>query len=250
MLNKVSFCLILKNEGNKIRDCLESIKDFADEIIAVHDGECADNTLKICEEYGAKIFINKLKDFSSQRNFASSKAENNIVLHLDGDERLTNELKKEIINILDRKIEVDAYKIPRKNFIAGKWLKGGGWGPTQDCQTRLYDRNKCNWTGLVHEILGCKKVETLKNYILHNSSNNFKEAVENFDDWTSKSAEDKIKKGKKFNIFKLIFFPSAEFIRRFFLLKGFKDGLSGLKLSLIQAWGRAVIEYKLKKNEL
>jgi len=55
-MKKLSVVLATFNEEKNISDCLSSIKDIADEIIIV-DGGSSDNTVKIAEQFGAKIII-------------------------------------------------------------------------------------------------------------------------------------------------------------------------------------------------
>ncbi len=98
MLPNLTLSMIVKDEEKNLRDCLESIKDFIDDIVIVDTGS-VDNTINIAKEYGAKIFHFKwINDFSAARNFALSKCKGNWILYLDADERLNQdsiaELKK------------------------------------------------------------------------------------------------------------------------------------------------------------
>jgi len=86
---KISACLVVYNEEKIIRQCLDSIKDFVDEIILVHDGECADKTLEIAKEYTNKIFVRKHAGTAeSHRAFALSQTAGDWILQIDGDEYL------------------------------------------------------------------------------------------------------------------------------------------------------------------
>ncbi len=94
--------MIVKNEEKYLRECLNSVKDVADEIILVDTGS-TDNTVKIAEEYGAKIYyFDWVNDFSAARNFALGKSTGDWILYIDADERLDNssvaELRKIISN--------------------------------------------------------------------------------------------------------------------------------------------------------
>ena len=85
----ISLSMIVKNEEKYLRDCLESVKNVVDEIILVDTGS-TDNTMKIAEEYGAKIFhFEWVNDFSAARNFSLSKCTGDWILYLDADERLS-----------------------------------------------------------------------------------------------------------------------------------------------------------------
>ena len=87
-MQTVSLCMIVYNEETNIRRCLESVRGFADEIIAVDTGS-TDRTRAICEEYGARVFDYKwAEDFSAARNYGVSKASCDWILLLDADEEI------------------------------------------------------------------------------------------------------------------------------------------------------------------
>ncbi|MBU0472742.1 MAG: glycosyltransferase family 2 protein [Bacteroidetes bacterium] len=99
---KLTLSMIVKNEEANLRDCLESIKDIVDEIVIVDTGS-TDKTLKIAEEFGAKIFrFNWINDFSAARNFALKQSTGDWILYLDADERLERRSKLELSNLLPK----------------------------------------------------------------------------------------------------------------------------------------------------
>ena len=94
----IGISMIVKNEEQNLPAALESIKEIADELVVVDTGS-TDNTVKIAEEFGAKIFRYEWNDdFASARNFGLQKNEAEWVLYIDADERLEKssipELKK------------------------------------------------------------------------------------------------------------------------------------------------------------
>jgi glycosyltransferase involved in cell wall biosynthesis len=113
---KVSTCLIVKNEEQFLNTCLESVKNFSDEIILVDTGS-TDNTIEIAKKYTDKIFYYKWdNDFSKARNYSISKAKNNWVFIIDGDEYISSlEMQDKIIyflnNFKDDDINVYSFKI-------------------------------------------------------------------------------------------------------------------------------------------
>jgi glycosyltransferase involved in cell wall biosynthesis len=97
----LSLCMIVKNEEKFLRECLESVKSVADEIVIVDTGS-TDRTIEIAKEYNANVFpFEWSNSFSAARNFALSNCTGNWILYLDADERLSEksieELKKNII---------------------------------------------------------------------------------------------------------------------------------------------------------
>ena len=73
----VSLCMIVKDESELLRACLESVKGLVDELIIVDTGS-TDDTKKIALSYGANVYdFTWAYDFSSARNFAKSKQAGN-----------------------------------------------------------------------------------------------------------------------------------------------------------------------------
>jgi len=98
---KLSLSMIVKNEEQNLRNCLESVRGVVDEIVIVDTGS-SDNTIEIAEQYHAKIYhFDWCNDFSAARNYALSKSRGDWVLYLDADERLKEKSKNEIINLID-----------------------------------------------------------------------------------------------------------------------------------------------------
>jgi len=99
---RLTLSMIVKNEEANLRDCLESVKDVVDEIVLVDTGS-TDKTIRIAEEFGAKIYhFNWINDFSAARNFALKQSTGDWILYLDADERLERRSKTELINLLKR----------------------------------------------------------------------------------------------------------------------------------------------------
>lgn len=85
--NKISACLVVYNEEKTIERCLSSIKNLVDEIIVVHDGECADRTLEIVKKYTENIFIRPhIGEAEEHRVFAMKQTSGEWILQIDGDE--------------------------------------------------------------------------------------------------------------------------------------------------------------------
>ncbi|MGK9367345.1 tetratricopeptide repeat-containing glycosyltransferase family 2 protein [Melioribacter sp. Ez-97] len=101
----LTLSMIVKNEEKYLKDCLESVKNIAGEIVIVDTGS-TDNTVSIAKEYNAKVYNFEWRDdFSAARNYALSKSTGDWILYLDADERLDansiHELKK-ILNTVTK----------------------------------------------------------------------------------------------------------------------------------------------------
>ena len=123
---KVSGLIITHNEEKNIREVLECF-DFCDEIVIV-DSFSTDRTLEIAETFpNVKIIQNKFENFTKQRNLALDNAKNDWVLFLDGDERITPELKAEIIETLnsENKNKLLHYSVADKESYRKKMIHYG-----------------------------------------------------------------------------------------------------------------------------
>ncbi len=86
-MKTLALCMIVKNEEQMLAGCLESIKDFVDEMIVVDTGS-TDNTKQIALEHGAKVFdFEWINDFAAARNYAKAQTDCDYVIALDADER-------------------------------------------------------------------------------------------------------------------------------------------------------------------
>ncbi|GAH53151.1 unnamed protein product [marine sediment metagenome] len=134
----ISVVILAKNEEKRIQDCIKSILGWADEIIVVDD-ESSDRTKELAQRLGARALIRKMDIEGRQRNWAYSQAKNEWVFSLDADERLTEELKKEIKEVL-ADTEHACFEMPFKTYIENYWIKGGGWYPGS--KVRLFRKSK------------------------------------------------------------------------------------------------------------
>ena len=94
--NKLSVVIITKNEETRIKQCIESVAGWADEVVVVDD-ESTDRTSAFARDLGAKVFVRKIDIEGRHRNWAYSKTENPWVFSVDADERPTEELKQETL---------------------------------------------------------------------------------------------------------------------------------------------------------
>jgi len=238
---KLSVVIITLNEEDRIEDALESCTGIADEIVVV-DGYSNDRTVEIAEKYGAKIYKNQFVDFGSQKNFALDKAENQWVLNLDADERISETLEKEIRQLKQKpgkEIDADGFLIKRKTFYLGRWIKHSGWYP--DRKLRLFRKDKSRWQGRIHEGLILEgKTKKIAGDILHFTYRNITDHINRLNRYSYMQAEDIARKKKKLLYLRALLLPPITFIRFYLWKLGILDGLPGLVIALVSSWATAM----------
>jgi glycosyltransferase involved in cell wall biosynthesis len=227
----LSVILITKNEEANLKDCLESIS-FANEIIIV-DSQSTDQTINIAKSYGAKLEItDDWPGFGPQKNRALNLATQDWVLSIDADERVTPELQKEILDVIQSSPSHDCYAIPRSSWYCGRFMKHSGWYP--DYVDRLFKRGTAKFSDhLVHErLLPDGEVVRLKNHFLHYSYRSFEQVLKKVDSYSTASAIQAYRKGQKGSVTQALSHGFWAFFRTYILRKGFLDGRYGLALAI------------------
>jgi len=232
---KLSGLIITFNEEKNIREVLECF-DFCDEIIVV-DSFSIDKTLEIAKEFSkVEIIQNKFEDFTKQRNIALDAAKNDWVLFLDGDERITPQLREEIIIELNQSIKKDAYYFYRKFFFAGNPINYSG---TQtDKNFRLFRKSKARYIAdkKVHETLKVSgEIGELKNKLLHYSVTDQDSYLKKMVHYGVLKGQELSQKGKKYSILTQYSKTVFKFFKGYVLRLGFLDGKFGFILNKLQA---------------
>lgn len=232
---KLSVIVSTYNEENNIMECLESVK-WADEIIVI-DSNSKDKTAEIANTFTDKVFISETKSFSDKKNFGIDKASGDWIFWIDADERVTEPLKEEILQITSSgDNDASVYKIGRTSFFINKFIKHCGWHP--DFGIRLFKKS----SGIkfsevrVHESIEYNgKTKKLKNEIVHFTDLTFEHYISKMNSYTTSSALDLHENGKKSSIIDIIFRPVFTFLKMYFLKLGFLDGYTGLVLCTLSS---------------
>ncbi|RMF97435.1 MAG: glycosyltransferase family 2 protein [Candidatus Schekmanbacteria bacterium] len=236
MREKLTALIPCCNEEENIRDCLESVK-WADEIFVV-DSFSNDRTVEIAKEYTSRVIQHEYINSATQKNWAIPQASNEWVLIVDSDERVTPDLRDEIINILSSNPRYDGYYIPRKNFFLGREVKYGGWGYENDLNIRLFRRDKGRYEDKeVHaDIIIDGKVGRIKEPFLHYSYNSLEQYMKKMSRYTNWAAMDLCKKHKRIGVTHLLFRPFFTFLKMYVLKFGFLDGIRGIILAFLSSY--------------
>ena len=244
---KLSVVIMTFNEEEHIQDCLDSIKEVANEIIVV-DSFSTDRTKEICLNNKVKFIEHEFEGYIEQKRWAIKQASYKHVLSIDADEILSEELIKSIIEVKSNWTK-DGYYMNRLNNYCGKWIRHSGWYP--DRKLRLLDITKGTWQGHnPHEKAVMNKGTTvgyLKGNLFHYSYFTITEHIDQINNFTSIKAKIDFENNKKANLFKTLLLPLYKFIRWYFFNLGFLDGFFGLVICLNSAHGEFIRYVKLRK---
>lgn len=230
MKAKISVVVITKNEEKYIRMCLESVK-WVDEIIIV-DSYSKDKTIEIAKEYTDKIYEHYFHDFASQRNFALEKTNGDWILSIDADEVASGELILELRNIPESILfKYACFRVPIRNYFFSKELRFGGWYP--DYHLRFFKKGTAKWQGAVHENLQISgEIGYLRGDLLHYAYDTISEFITKTNFYTTKEIEES---DFDSGILKLIFAPLKNFLYRYIVKQGFRDGVHGLMVAFLMS---------------
>ena len=231
---KLSVIIITKNEAANIRDCLESVS-WADEIIVVDSGS-EDETVAICEEFGAHVHVHDWPGFGKQKNRALGYATHDWVLSIDADERVTPELHASIESVLCNADDTCmAYRVSRLSSFCGRFMRHSGWYP--DHIVRLFRRKAGRFSDVsVHESIEVQgSIGMLQGELLHYSYGSFEQVLEKLNHYSTAVAKLQQQRGKTGGLATAVGHGLWSFIRTYFLRAGFLDGREGFMLAVLNA---------------
>jgi len=228
--SKISVYMITYNNERTVKRALESVR-WADEIVIV-DSYSTDRTVEISRGFTDKVFQRPWPGHRDQYQYAADLTTHPWVMFVDADEEVSPELAQEVRRRVGERDELcDGYVVYRKTYYLGRWIRYGGWYP--DCEIRLYRKGKGRWEGGLHARVAVDgKVGTLANEYLHYTYRDISDQLQTIDRYSRIAAEDMMRSGKRFSLFKLLFHPPFRFIKEYLWKQGFRDGLPGLIIAV------------------
>jgi glycosyltransferase involved in cell wall biosynthesis len=245
-MSGISVVINTLNEEKNLPRVLGSVKNFADEVVVV-DMRSTDRTVEIASQFGAKVYGHERTGYvEPARNFAIQKAQNDWVLILDADEKLPIELARWLKQEI-KAPRADYYRIPRKNIIFGKWIKHSRWWP--DYNIRFFRKNHVVWGEHIHSVpstigSGYDLAADSAMAIIHYHYDSVEQFIERMNRYTTQQLKVLQSSGYEFRWADLITKPASEFLSRFFLGQGYKDGVHGLAVCGLQAFSEFVLYLK------
>jgi glycosyltransferase involved in cell wall biosynthesis len=246
--DQITACVMTFNEERNIRRCLESL-GFCDEIVVL-DSFSTDKTMEICREFTPKVFQEEWKGYIRQRNRMRELATHDWVLFLDADEEVSPMLRDQILyqfRIGHGKFV--GYEFPRQVFYLGKWIRYGEWNP--DIKLRLFLRERGRSGGQEpHDmVIVDGPVKTLTGKLWHYTYDNLAHHFQVINRFSTISAQEMYRAGRRFRLIDLIFRPPLRFIKGYYIKGGLFDGLRGFIIAIVVAYGVAMKYAKLWECE-
>ncbi len=224
--------ILTLNEARHIASCLESLA-WADQRL-VFDAYSQDETATLAADAGASVLRNEFHNFAQQRNAALRAIQTDWVLFVDADERGTPALGAEIRRVIAQQSNA-AWYVPRHNYIFGKLTTGAGWYP--DYQLRLFRHGKVRYERAVHEVAQVDgETGYLENVLVHYNYESVDQFHRKQRQYSDLEAGLLLQEGARPKGYTPVTQALRQFWWRFVTLKGFRDGIHGLHLSLLMAY--------------
>jgi glycosyltransferase involved in cell wall biosynthesis len=231
----VSVIITTFNEEVNIADCIESVL-WADEVIVV-DSFSTDRTVEIAERYPVKLLQRQYFGSAAQKNWSLDRVENDWVLILDADERVPEPLAREILRLLGGKPEALGYYLRRRNIVFDREIRHSGW--STDKVIRLFHSAYGRYPNRrVHADLDIPgAVPVLKNALIHYTYRSLHQYIDKLMNYAEWGAAQAFREGRSSGFIEIGLRTAYRFVRTYFLQLGVLDGLHGLVVCGLQAYG-------------
>lgn len=226
----LSVAIITLNEEDRLAECLGGLS-FADEVVVVDSGS-QDRTVRIAEEYGARVFSRGWTGFGAQKQYAIEQCRSTWVLVLDADELVPEETAAEIRRTIHHPGGLQAFSLARRNYLGGRWVRHGGWWP--DRTTRLFRRGTARMSPRqVHEALEVEgAIGQLEHPLLHHPFRDLSEMMVKMDRYSTAGARELAEAGKRGTIPQALSRAGWAWFHTYLLRGGFLDRGAGVILAI------------------
>ena len=235
-MSAIAAVILAFNEERRIEDCIASVR-WADEVVVV-DTFSDDNTVALSQAAGATVLQQQFENFSQIRNAALERVRWSWIFFLDADERATPELADEIRQVTVNRPE-NGWWVPRHNYIFGRLTLWAGWYP--DYQMRLLRRGHARYERAVHEVVA---LDGDAGYLQHPLDHYNYETVSQFHEKQRRYTDFEVQILHREGVRPRWHTPYSQTARHFWwrlvTLKGYRDGLHGLRLSMLTAWYQGI----------
>lgn len=245
----ISALIVADGECPDIHLTVSSVFELAREVIIIDIGLNPQTKQKIKTDYPLTRFywLDKPEYVELIRQQTLEFTLHPWVLLLDPDEYLAPDLVRYLKEFDPAVVaEHTHFRIPRQNYIFGKWIAHSRWWP--DYQVRLFQKDSIEWPPKLHAqpVLKGKgyiipafeneKLEMNARTIVHHNYTSIMQYLEKNVRYARVEAQGIIDSDVEFGIMDATRKATSEFISRFFADKGYKDGMHGFVLALLQSF--------------
>ena len=256
MSSSISVIINTLNAQAWLDYALRSVEPWAGEIVVV-DMHSEDRTQEIARAHGARVLLHERTGYvEPARAFAVAQAAHEWVLILDADEMVPEPLSRRLCEI-SAQGAVDAVRLPRLNHILGAAIMHSGWGPHQDRHVRFFRRGRVELPTRIHgaikplpgaRVLEIAAVPDLA--IVHFNFNDTSDIAARIDRYTTIEAATARARGDRARPGRALARAVAEFVNRYVILGGWRDGWRGVYLAAWMANYRVMTDAKLMELQL
>ncbi len=229
-MQKISAYILTYNEAEKIEAAVSSVL-WADEVVVV-DSFSTDGTQAIAAKLGARVVEIEFKGFGDVRNRALEACRYDWIFSLDADERCTVEVRDEILALIASGAPRDVYRVPRRSYMMGRWIRGSGWYPNYR-QPQLFRKGSLRYTlEPVHEgyeLVSKKPLGTLTNAIWQFPFRNLDEVIRKMNRYSSLGVPKLA--GKRVSMAGALGHGLWSFLKHYIFKLGFIDGWAGFVIA-------------------
>lgn len=261
----ITFIILTKNEEKNIEACIKSIGCLSNRIYVVDSGS-NDNTVELAKMHGAEVVYHEWCGHAAQFNWALDNLRINSkwVFRLDADERISDDLRKEIEQKLasEQLNGVNGYEMRWRVYFMNKWIRHGGTHKPYFLRLFRYGYGRVEDKIMDEHIIVKGSVEKLSGDLIHYD-------YKGLDAWLSKhiwysqlelsmyqtqlnQSENKRQQQKRNVYYSLPLFFRARlyYIYRYYFQLGFLDGKEGRIFIYLQSyWYRFIIDSKIYEIE-
>ena len=232
---KITGITVVKGRPDHIYACLSSLDHISDEILVADIGMEPSLAEEIAKMKKVRVVqMDTVPYVELIREKVKNMAKYDHVFFLDADEEIPLELSQGLKKLCTK---YDAIKIPRKNMVFGSWVQHSRWWP--DYQIRLFRKTTLTWPTKIHQqpvvhgnVFELSAEE--KNAILHHNYDSIDDFVLRMMKYAKIEAAEKIEQKKEYHLKEATQTAISEFISRYFAGEGYKDGMLGFTLGILQ----------------
>jgi glycosyltransferase involved in cell wall biosynthesis len=227
---RISAYVIAFNEADKIEAALRSVT-WADEIV-VADSFSTDATVQIARQYTDRIIQVPFEGFGRLRNAVLEQLSGDWVFSLDADERCTQAAADEIRRVVSDPGARDAYLLPRRNYVFGRWIRHSGYFPDYR-QPQLFRRGCLRYTeDQVHETYELSgSLGVLREPIAQIPFRDLAQMLHKMQRYSTLGVHRLQQRGVKPSMWRALLHGAASFLRHYVLKLGVLDGWAGFVIA-------------------